>query len=290
MEFTVSNQSGLLYVVATPIGNLEDITERGRRILAEVDLIAAEDTRHSKKLLAHLGISTPMCAYHDHNEHKAASGIIELLKKGRNIALISDAGTPLIHDPGYQLIKLAHEHDIKLVPVPGACAAITALSVAGIATDRFIFEGFLPEKQMARRKRLQELASETRTLVFYEAPHRIRVFMQDCESAFGRDRQACIGRELSKYYETIKNDTLESLNLWLQNDESQLKGEFVVVVQGDIDAPGHDEEDAIRILKILLKASSVKQASTLAAEITGLKKNDLYKLALALQDKVKSKK
>lgn len=281
----MSIQTGVLFVVATPIGNLEDITERGRRVLTEVDLIAAEDTRHSKKLLLHLGITTPMSAYHDHNEHKAATGIIEQIKQGSNVALISDAGTPLIHDPGYQLVKMAHENEIKVVPVPGASAVITALSAAGLGTDRFIFEGFLPEKQTARRKHLQKLAGESRTLVFYEAPHRILAFVEDCVAIFGQDRQACIARELSKYYETIKNDTLANLLHWLEAYENQRKGEFVIVVQGSDEIFAGGEEEAIRILKILLPGNPLKQASTLAAEITGLKKNALYKLALDIQEK-----
>lgn len=286
MEFTVSNQSGVLYVVATPIGNLEDMTERARRVLTEVDLIAAEDTRHSRKLLLHLGINTPMCAYHDHNEQRTAAGLIEQIRRGRNVALIADAGTPLIHDPGYQLVKLAHEQGIKLVPVPGASAVITALSIAGLATDRFVFEGFLPEKQQARRNRLQALARETRTLVFYEAPHRIVAFMQDITETFGADRQACIARELSKYYETIRNDTLGALLVWLQGEKTQQKGEFVVMVQGNCAESGPDAGEATRILKILLQACPVKQAAALAAEITGGKKNELYKLALGVKKKV----
>jgi 16S rRNA (cytidine1402-2'-O)-methyltransferase len=290
VEFTVSNQYGVLYVVATPIGNLEDMTERGRRILSEVDLIAAEDTRHSKKLLMHLGNNIPMRAYHDHNECSAAEGLVELIQNGKNIALISDAGTPLISDPGYQIVKLAHDQNIKVIPVPGASAVISALSVAGIATEKFIFEGFLPEKQIARRKRLQDLSTESRTLVFYEAPHRIIAFMADCEKAFGSSRMACVGRELSKYFETVKLDTLSNLNLWLQNDDSQRKGEFVVVVQGNDEAPAIDESEAVRILKILLKTSSLKQAVALAVEITGVKRNELYQLALDMQGQVKSEK
>jgi 16S rRNA (cytidine1402-2'-O)-methyltransferase len=282
VEFTVSNQSGVLFIVATPIGNLEDISERGRRVLAEVDLIAAEDTRHSKKLLLHLGITTAMSSYHDHNENAAAAGIVEQIKQGRNVALISDAGTPLIHDPGYQLVKMAHENGIKVVPIPGASAVITALSAAGLATDRFIFEGFLADKQTARRKQMQALAGEPRSLVFYEAPHRILAFVQDCVAIFGEGRQACIARELSKYYETIKTDTLANLLSWLEADENQRKGEFVIVVQGSDEIFEDGEEEAIRVLKILLQGHPVKQASTLAAEITGLKKNALYKLALDL--------
>jgi len=281
----VSNQSGSLYVVATPIGNLEDMTERARRILAEVDLIAAEDTRHSKKLLMHLGISTPMCAYHDHNERTVAAGIIDKIRQGSNVAVISDAGTPLIHDPGYQLVKLAHECGVRIIPLPGASAVTSALSVAGLPTDRFIFEGFLPDKQTARRRHLQALALETRTMVFYEAPHRILAFMQDSADVFGVDRRACIARELSKYYETIKTDTLDSLINWLKENDNQRKGEFVIVVQGNDKTTGEDEEEALRILKILIQACPVKQAAGLAAEITGLKKNALYKLALSLREK-----
>jgi 16S rRNA (cytidine1402-2'-O)-methyltransferase len=283
VEFTVSNQSGVLFIVATPIGNLEDISERARRVLREVDVIAAEDTRHSKKLMQHLAISTPMIAHHEHNESQISPGLIAQLKQGKNVALISDAGTPLINDPGYQLVKLAHENQIKVVPVPGASALIAALSAAGLATDSFIFEGFLADKQVARRKQMQALFTESRTLIFYEAPHRIVGFMQDCVAIFGEERQACIARELSKYYETIKNDRLGKLLLWLQENENQRKGEFVILIQGNENKFEAGEEEILRILKILLRDNPVKQATALAAEITGLKKNALYKLALDLK-------
>jgi 16S rRNA (cytidine1402-2'-O)-methyltransferase len=283
VEFTVSNQSGVLYVVATPIGNLEDISERARRILAEVDLVAAEDTRHSKKLLTHLDVSTPMRAYHDHNEHRVSASIIEMLLQGKNIALISDAGTPLIHDPGYELVQQAHQESIKVVPIPGPSALISALSVAGLSSDRFIFEGFVPEKQVARRKHLQSLSAEIRTLVFYEAPHRIKAFIDDSVMAFGKDRQACLARELSKLYETVNQDTLGNLQLWLSEDEVQSKGEFVVVIRGAENVPNCDESEATRIMQILLQSVSLKQAAAMGAEISGLKKNDLYKLALDLK-------
>ena len=279
----MSNQSGVLYVVATPIGNLEDISERARRILAEVDLIAAEDTRHSKKLLSHLGVTTTMLAYHDHNEHRVSADIIDMLKRGKNLALISDAGTPLIHDPGYELVQQAHRDGIKVVPIPGPSALTTALSVAGLSSESFIFEGFVPEKQVARHKHLQSLSAETRTMVFYEAPHRIKAFIDDSAMAFGEDRQACIARELSKLYETINQDTLGNLQLWLLEDDEQRRGEFVVVIRGAENAPQTGESEAIRIMQILLQSVSVKQAAAMAAEITGLKKNDLYKLALDLK-------
>ena len=279
----MSNQSGVLFIVATPIGNLEDISERARRVLREADVIAAEDTRHSKKLMQHLAISTPMIAYHEHNESQISTAIIAQLEQGKNVALISDAGTPLIHDPGYQLVKLAHENQIKVIPVPGASALIAALSAAGLATDSFIFEGFLADKQVARRKQMQALFTESRTLIFYEAPHRIVGFMQDCVEIFGEQRQACIARELTKFYETIKNERLGKLLLWLQENENQRKGEFVILIQGNDNKYEVGEEEILRILKILLRDSPVKQAAALAAEITGVKKNALYKLALELK-------
>lgn len=281
----MSNQSGVLFVVATPIGNLEDISERARRILGEVDLIAAEDTRHSRKLLRHLGIDTPMCAYHDHNERSAAAGLVEQLLLGRNIALISDAGTPLLQDPGYQLVTLAHEQGIRLVPIPGPAALITALSVAGLTTTSFVFEGFLPEKALARRKKLQQLSLDTRTMVFYEAPHRIVALISDCTEVLGGDRQACVARELSKVYETVKKGSLRELGEWLHEDANRCRGEFVVLVEGNAAAPVADEAEAMRILDLLLQALPLKKATGLAAEITGLKKNHLYKLAISLQKK-----
>ncbi len=279
----MSNESGVLYVVATPIGNLGDISERARDVLKNADLIAAEDTRHSKKLLSHLSISTPLQAYHDHNERSSAAKFLRYLEEGKSIALISDAGTPLLNDPGFQLLKLAHQQHIKVVPVPGPSALVSALSVAGLSADRFVFDGFLPDKQQARIKRLQSLSSEPRTLVFYEAPHRIQACLSDCLQVFGTDRQVCIAREISKYYETIRKDKLPALISWIEADEQQLKGEFVVVIEGADARDLNDMTEGIRVLKILLQSLSVSEAAAMAAEITGMKKNELYKSALSLK-------
>jgi len=276
---------GVLYVVATPIGNLEDISARASRILAEAGLILAEDTRHSKKLLNHLGISAPMQSCHDYNEREISGNILKRLQAGEIIALITDAGTPLISDPGFHLIKLVHENNIRVVPVPGACALITALSAAGLPTDRFVFEGFPPERQTARRKLLASLAAETRTMIFYESPHRIIDFLTDAISVFGQDRQVSLGRELTKKYETISLGSLNTLLQQLQNDENQRKGEFVVILRGITCVEKADHREAERILGILLNHSvSVREASAIAAEISGGKKNELYKRALALRN------
>lgn len=286
VEFNVSNQTGVLYVIGTPIGNLQDISNRAKQTLHDVDLILAEDTRHSKKLLDHLGVSTPMKSYHDFNEHKSIPGLLESLHLGKNLALISDAGTPLISDPGYHLVKAVHEQGIKLIPIPGVSALITAVSVAGIATDRFIFEGFLPEKHVARRKHLEKLAFETRTIVLYEAPHRILDFLEDAKEVLGDDRLVCLCRELTKKFETIYRDTLANTLEILIKNPLQQKGEFVVVIQGADDKSILDVQEITRIIGILLKHGlAVKQTSAIAAEITGARKNDLYKLVLKLNGK-----
>ena len=279
----MSNESGLLYVVATPIGNLDDISTRARQILGEVDLIAAEDTRHSKKLLSHLGLSTSMQAYHDHNERSMAPRLVEKLLAGNNLALISDAGTPLLNDPGFHLVKLAHQNRIRVIPVPGPSALVSALSVAGLGTEGFIFDGFLPEKQRARRTHLESLQSETRTLAFYEAPHRIRACLQDCLEVFGAQRRACIAREISKRYETVRTESLSALLEWLDGDAQQLKGEFVLLIEGCREKSVPDNSEGKRVLEILLGKMSVSDAAAMAAEISGLKKNELYKLALEIK-------
>lgn len=281
----MSNQTGVLYVIGTPIGNLQDISNRAKQTLHDVDLILAEDTRHSRKLLNFLGVSTPMKSYHDFNEHESIPGLLESLRFGKSLALISDAGTPLICDPGYHLVKAAHEQDIKLVPIPGTSALLTALSVSGIATDKFVFEGFLPEKHVARRKYLEKMAFETRTMVLYEAPHRILNFLEDAKDILGDDRLVCLCRELTKKFETLYRDTLANVFEILTNNPSQHKGEFVVVIQGADDEYSLDIQEIMRIIRILLKRGlSVKEASAITAEITGARKNDLYKLALELSD------
>ena len=281
----MSDNSGILYVIGTPIGNLDDISERAKQVLREVDLILAEDTRHSRKLLDRLHINTPMRSHHDFNESGTVPGLLELLQNGKRLALISDAGTPLICDPGYQLVRAVHEHGIRLIPIPGPSALLTALSVSGMATDKFIFEGFLPVKHAARKKRLQELAGETRTMVFYEAPHRIMELLEDISELYGADRTVCLCRELTKKFETIYRDSVANILTLLRNDPVQQKGEFVVIIEGNRDASA-DIDEISRVLGILLKHGvSVKTASAIAADITGTGKNDLYKLALKISDK-----
>jgi 16S rRNA (cytidine1402-2'-O)-methyltransferase len=244
-----------------------------------VALIAVEDTRHSGKLLSHFGIQTPMLAYHEHNEKVASEKLLARLRGGDSIALISDAGTPLISDPGYPLVSQAHAEGIRVSPVPGPSAVIAALSASGLPTDRFLFEGFLPAKSQARRSRLEHLQADTRTLVFYESPHRIADSLADMADVLGADRLAVLARELTKTYETIRQARLEELVHWVAGDSHQSKGEIVLMVHG-AEATGPDTAEAERVLTILLKSLPVKEAAALAAEITGAKKNALYKQAL----------
>lgn len=274
------NTSGILYIVATPIGNLADFSARATAVLREVDLIVAEDTRHSRRLLDHFAIPTKMLSLHEHNEQQRVSQLLDLLQQGKAIALISDAGTPLISDPGYHLVRSVREQGIKVVPVPGACALIAALSAAGLPSDRFMFEGFLPAQQTARTKHLRSLQHEMRTVIFYEAPHRIVALVQDMLTVFGEQRYVVLARELTKTFETIHGDSLVELLKWLQADPNQQKGEFVVLLRGAEKAQDQTMQ-AQRVLEILLAELPVKQAARLAAEITGEKKNLLYKQALA---------
>jgi 16S rRNA (cytidine1402-2'-O)-methyltransferase len=276
---------GTLYIVATPIGNLEDISIRAQKVLSQVDRVAAEDTRHSRRLLQHLGIHTPVFSLHEHNERRQLDDLLAELESGRQLAVISDAGTPLISDPGFPLVRAARSRGIPVVPVPGCNAAVAALSVAGLPTDRFVFEGFLPAKQGSRQRRLLELVDEPRTLVFYEATHRVLDALRDMAAILGSERPAAVARELTKAYETVRDGSLGELLAWLETDDSQQKGEFVVLVQG---APRQDrqvlDEEAERVLSVLLDQLSVKQAAALAARITGLSKKQLYQRALELQD------
>ena len=282
MSISASKNKGILYVVATPIGNLDDMTPRAVEVLKSVDKIAAEDTRHSQRLLKHCGVSTPCFSYHDHVERQLSGAIVEQIENGKSIALISDAGTPLISDPGYHLVKLAQQKNIKVVPVPGPSALITALSASGLASDRFIFEGYLPAKTTARQKKLSSLLEEPRTLIFYESPHRIVAALADLLNVFGPQRQAVIARELTKTYETIKSDTIEGLYQWVQADRNQQKGEFVILLAGDAVDKSDQEIDSEtkRILQLLLDELPVKQAAALTAKISGVKKNILYQYAL----------
>ncbi len=275
--------TGILYIVATPIGNLGDITERAVAVLREAGVIAVEDTRHSRKLLLQFGIATPMVALHDFNEGERVAHLLARLADGENVALISDAGTPLISDPGYQLVRQAHGQGIKVVPVPGACAVIGALSCAGLPTDRFTFEGFLPAKSAARLAVLESLRNESRTMVFYEAPHRIVECLVDMAQALGDEREITLARELTKTFETITHTTVGALLQKVRDDANQQKGEIVLVVAGK---PAKDEEvdaQALHTLQVLLEEMPLKQASALAARITGVKKNLMYETALQLK-------
>jgi len=273
-----------LYVVATPIGNLSDISARAIEVLKRVDLIACEDTRHSSRLLNHLNIQKPLLSYHDHNESQQTQNLICKLQAGQSIALISDAGTPLISDPGYQLVKQAHQSNITVVPLPGPCALITALSASGLPSDRFTFEGFLPAKQQARVETLEKLKTETRTLIFYESTHRIRASLEDMVKVFGADRHAVVARELTKAFETLRGDELANLSEWVKGDANQRKGEVVLLVRG-AEAQESDETrvETEKVLAVLLEELPVKQAAQLAAKITGGKKNALYQMALEMK-------
>lgn len=282
---TAQQIPGTLYVVATPIGNLDDISVRAQKVLREVALIAAEDTRHSARLMQHLGINTPLAACHEHNERDEGNRFIERLLAGDDVALISDAGTPLISDPGYHLVRQARAADIKVTPVPGACALIAALSAAGLPSDRFVFEGFLPAKAAARRARLEAVLNEPRTLIFYEAPHRILECLEDMEQVFGAQRQALLAREITKTFETLKGLPLGELRQFVASDSNQQRGECVVVVAGFQAPEGEDAVDAsaLKVLDLLLAEMPLKKAAALAAQITGLRKNTLYQIALERQ-------
>jgi len=274
-------QSGILYIVATPIGNLDDITLRAKEILSEVDAIAAEDTRHSRPLLQHLGVTTPLFALHDHNEEQKSETVVERLLRGESIALISDAGTPLISDPGYRLVRAAHQAGLEVRPIPGVSAIITALSVAGLATDRFCFEGFLPAKSAARRQQLRLLEDEPRTMVFYESSHRIVATLKDMVEIFGDEREATVARELTKRFETVKQAPLSELEAFVIGDSNQQKGEFVILLSGKREPhSGELDSESRRIVELLGKDLPVKQASKLAAEITGIKKRLFYQYLL----------
>lgn len=271
----------VLYVVATPIGNLEDMTPRALRILESVALIAAEDTRHSGRLLSHFNIKTPMIAVHDHNERQQQQKIIEKLQGGEDIALISDAGTPLISDPGFVLVREVRAAGFRVTPLPGCCALVAALCAAGVPSDRFAFEGFPPAKSQQRLNFYTALAAENRTLMFYESPHRIIDSLKDIVTAFGSERNIALARELTKTFETFLNGTAESVLAQVEADPNQRKGEFVLMVEG---APKQDETlldpRSSEVLDILLEELSLKQASALAAKITGIKKKVMYQAAL----------
>jgi len=276
--------AGKLWVVATPIGNLDDLSPRARDVLGKVDLIAAEDTRHSAPLLRHFGIATKCVALHEHNEREASGDLVRRMQDGVSIALISDAGTPLISDPGFRLVRTAREAGVEVSTVPGACAAIAALSIAGLPSDRFVFEGFLPVKSAARKTHLESLRAESRTLIFYESSHRIADALRDAAQVLG-ERQAVVARELTKMYETVLAGTLAELATRVERDADQQRGEFVLIVTGS-----NEDGDAIRLSEgkrvydILRRELPPGRAAKVAAEITGAPRNALYSVGDGASD------
>jgi len=283
----MTDLTGILYIVATPIGNLQDITQRALDTFAQVDLIAAEDTRHSGLLLSHYGIKKPFFALHDHNEQEKAHILVEKLKQGSNIALISDAGTPLISDPGFHLVRQCREAGIRVVPLPGACAAITALCASGIASDRFCFDGFLPAISKARKDKLENIAEEDRTLIFYESTHRILDTLEDMQSVLGEERYIVLAREITKTWETITGNTIKNLREWLLEDANRTKGEMVLIVEGKPKSDNNDEisSQAVKALELIAEELPLKKAAAIVAELYGYKKNALYQFGLAHLEK-----
>ncbi len=269
-------KKGSLYVVATPIGNLSDLSVRARDVLAQADLICAEDTRHTRHLLHALGLDRPLMALHDHNESDRVQQVLAQLQSGKSIALVSDAGTPLISDPGYRIVRELRAAGVQISPIPGACAAIAALSVAGIASDRFSFEGFLPAKASARRERLQKLAGETRTLVFYESSHRIEESLTDMMGAFGSHREAVLARELTKLFETVLDGTIASILEKVATDANQRKGEFVVIISGAPEDDDAELREGKRLYTKLVEYMKPSQAAKVAADLSGAPRKALY--------------
>lgn len=279
---TNTSTPGTLFVVATPIGNLGDLSPRAREVLSSVALIAAEDTRHTRQLLQSFGIGTALTSLHEHNEAHKSGELVARLVQGESVALVSDAGTPLISDPGFNLIATARLHGVPVVAVPGPCAAIAALCIAGLPTDRFSFEGFLPAKPVARRTHLQNLAAESRTLIFYEAPHRLAAALDDMIHIFGSERRAAIVREITKRYETTYTGSLAQLCEQAQLDEDMSRGEIVIVLAGNNSARcGAKSLDTEQLLRALLAELPPSQAAKIAARITGEKRAELYALAMS---------
>ncbi len=269
-------QSGCLWVVATPIGHRDDLSARAIETLRAVALIAAEDTRHSRPLLLHHGIATPLVALHDHNEREVVDALVARLQGGESVALISDAGTPLISDPGFRLVRAARAAGIRCAPVPGACAAIAALSVAGLPSDRFVFEGFLPAKAAARRSRLQELAGESRTIIFYESSHRVAESLADMRDVFGAEREAVLARELTKMFETVLGEPLAELAARVAADPDQQRGEHVILVAGRGEEADAKLAEGRRVFAILREELPPAKAAKLAAAISGAPRKLLY--------------
>ena len=274
----------MLYIVATPIGNLGDITRRAIEVLSSADIVAAEDTRRSRVLLSHLGISRPLLAYHDHSDERRECELLAELQRGRSVALVADAGTPLISDPGFRLVRAAREAGVDVVCVPGPCAAIAALSIAGLPSDRFVFEGFLPARESARRARLATLAAEQRTLVFYESPRRVLALFEDLRAVLGGERHAVLARELTKIHETLLRGSIAELHDRIAADPEQQLGEIVVLIHGAPDSPDRSAVDGDSLLRALLPRLPLSEAVDCAAEISGLPRNALYRQALTLRD------
>lgn len=283
------NTEASLYIVATPIGNLDDITLRAIETLKKADIIAAEDTRHSQRLMNQLGVTARLMALHEHNEREKSQALIDKVKEGKSIALVSDAGTPLISDPGYFLVKLAREQGVNVVPIPGVSAVVTALSVSGLPSDRFVFEGFLPAKQGAKAKRLEVFLYESRTVIFYESPHRILDTLKVMIDVYGADRYLVVARELTKTFETIKGGSLSDLYEWAAADANQQKGEFVLLLEGVADSPEASVADQDKMLALLMSEMPIKKASKIVAELVGGNKKSLYQRALEIQGRIEKR-
>jgi 16S rRNA (cytidine1402-2'-O)-methyltransferase len=286
MQENHPDQKGALYIVATPIGNLADISHRAVDILSSVDRICAEDTRNTRKLLTHLGIKKPLVALHDHNERQKIDSVTKWLSEGENIALVSDAGTPLISDPGYHLVKALREMEFKIIPIPGACAIITALSAAGLATNKFCFEGFLPAKETGRKQALLANNDSPYTQVYYESSHRITHSIATMRAVFGGEKKVVLARELTKLYEQFFHGSLDELYDWILADRMHQKGEFVIILAAaDMDKKDNDNFDSSvkQTLSVLMEELPLKQAAKIAAKLTGKSKNALYKEGLQIQ-------
>ena len=272
-----------LYIVATPIGNLADLSPRAIEVLQTVDVIAAEDTRHSGHLLQHYAIKTPTVSLHEHNEQQRSEVLLSRLQQGEAVALISDAGTPLISDPGYRLVSLVRDHNIKVVPVPGSCALIAALSASGLPSDKFSFEGFLPSKAGTKRQVLESLKNTSQTVIFYESPRRLRATLNEMLEIVGPDRLTCLARELTKLHETIVTKPLNELVTWVEGDSNQQRGECVLLVAGKTEQNDPGEIEVERVLSLLLDDLPIKKAAAITAQLLGTSKNKSYDLALKLK-------
>jgi len=280
----MTGKTGTLFIVATPIGNLADLSRRATDVLSSVAVIAVEDSRHSGRLLDHLGISKPLIAFHEHNERERFPALLERLRAGDDIALISDAGTPLISDPGYVLVQQARQAGFTVSPIPGACAVIAALSASGLPTDRFQFNGFLPAKSGGRKKVLESLARDQATLVFYEAPHRILASMADVVDVFGTERLVVVARELTKSFETFYSGSAADVLAQLEADPYAAKGELVMMIQGAVAEANEPSIEVDKLLRLLGDALPVKKAAQITAEVSGLPKNELYRRLLEMKD------